>query len=131
VRVAGWQAALAAVVEEWRHRPFAYGSADCFQWTAAAVQAVTGIDYRDRFPNYGTALGAGRILCRVDGVAGLITSILGPPKPVAYATEGDVVAGEFGEGMTAGVCLGVHCASPGPGGLVFRRTASATTAWSI
>lgn len=131
MRVANWPQLLAAKVEEWRQRPFAYGSADCLQFPAECVLAMTGIDHRDQFPKYESEVAAGRILVKHGGLEGLLTSVLGEPKPVAFAQRGDVLAGDFGNGMTAAVCLGVTCAGTGPDGLGFRRTLEATRAWSI
>jgi len=131
LRPPNWPSLLAATVDEWRHRPFEYGSADCFQFVAEFVRAETGVDYRDRFPRYTSQLQAARILKRYDGVGGIITSVLGSSKPILLACRGDLVAGDFGAGMTAGGCLGVHCCSPGPLGLIFRPTTWATYAWSV
>jgi hypothetical protein len=130
-RHADWSVRLAAVIEEWRWRPFAYGSADCLQFANAVVFAITGEDHAEHFPQYRGRVGAARLLCEFSGVEGLITALLGAAKPPAYAQEGDVVMGDFGEGMTAGVCLGLNSAAPGAAGLVFVPTLSAAKAWSI
>lgn len=126
-----WPLRLAGVVAAWRFRPFAWGTADCLQFVADAYVAVTGVDERARFACYSTELGALRILRRYGGVPGLITSVLGAPKPVAAAQRADLVVGEFGHGLTAGLCLGPHCCSPGVLGLVSRETSSALYAWSV
>jgi hypothetical protein len=131
MRLDNWPQLLARKVEEWRDRPFVYGSQDCLQFPAECVLAITGLDYRDRFPQYESEMAAGRILVRCGGLDGLIISVLGKPKPVAAAQRGDVVAGDFGNGMTAFVCLGLQSAGVGPAGLVFRRTAEMQKAWSI
>lgn len=130
-RVQNWPLVLAARVEEWRGRPFVYGSADCLQFAGDVVLALTGVDYRDRFPAYGSQDEAAAILAEHGGVAGLLTSLFGQPKPALQAQRGDLVAGDFGLGITAGVCLGVACCAPGAGGLVFLPTASAVAAWSV
>jgi hypothetical protein len=131
MRVPNWPVVLAAKVEEWRFQPFAYGSADCWQFAADVVLALTGVDYRECFPPYASCRQALRILSRSRGMRGLAASVLGAPKPVAQALTGDVIIGDFGLGETAGICLGVHCCAPGERGLVFRQTAECTAAWSV
>lgn len=129
-RVSNWPAALSAKVEEWRLRPFAYGSADCLQFAGDVVLALTGVDYRDQFPAYGSQEQAEAIMAG-GGVAGLLSGLFGLPKAAAQAMRGDIVLIDFGDGLAAGVCLGVVCCAPGPAGLVFRPTAQAVAAWSI
>lgn len=131
MRLPDWPQRLAAKVEEWRFRPFKYGETDCLQFAAEAVEAVTGVDHRQAFPRYASEMQAGRILVRCRGVDGLITSVLGPAKPPAMAGRGDIVMGDFGNGLTAGVCVGVHCCSPGERGLEFRPTRTVISAWSV
>lgn len=130
-RVPNGPLVLAAKVEEWRYRPFVYGKTDCWQFPADVVLALTGVDYRDRFPRYNSCREALLILRRSGGMRGLATSVLGEPKPIALASQGDVVIGDFGRGDTAAICLGVHCAAPAAHGLAFPMTASASLAWSI
>lgn len=129
-RVSNWPAVLAAKVEEWRLRPFAYGAADCLQFAGDVVLALTGVDYRERFPSYASQEEAGAIMAG-GGVAGLLSGLFGPPKAAAQAMRGDLALIDFGDGLAAGVCLGIVCCAPGAAGLVFRPTAQAVAAWSI
>ena len=131
MRVPNWSAVLAAKIEEWRSRPFAYGTADCFQFVADVVAAQTGVDKRDLFPGYASRFGALRIIASMGGSAGILTYALGEAKPVAHAGRGDVVIDRFSDGIAAAICLGVFCCSPGEKGLVFRSTATAIAAWSV
>jgi hypothetical protein len=132
MRVTGWPEILAAKVEEWRSRPFQYGSSDCLQFVADVVESLTGVDHRARFPRYKTRIGAARITARMGGVEGILTRCLGLPKPVARAFRGDVIVIATLNGPTAGICLGVDCCFPGePSGLMFRKTADASAAWSV
>jgi len=131
MRLPNWPQLLAATVEAWRFRPFEYGVSDCLQFPAETTLAITGVDYRPRFPRYASELGAARILVRCAGVSGLVTTVLGAPIPIRRAGRGDLVAGEFGHGMAIGVCVGIYCCSPGAEGLVFRKTALAALAWSV
>jgi hypothetical protein len=129
-RVVNWQQVLADKIEEWRFRPFDYGSSDCWQFSGDVVLALTGIDYRDRFPRYQSCLQAYRILKGHGGMLGLARSVLGPEKHISQANEGDVVIGNFNH-PTAGICLGVRSAFPGEKGLEFHMTSLAVAAWSI
>lgn len=127
-----WSLRLAQKVEEWRRRPFAYGTVDCLQFVGDLVLAMTGVNYRERFPRYGSGLQALRILRQSGGIEGLLTSQFGPAKPVALARRGDVLVGPFGRQPAAAICLGVHCALPGlVGGLVFPKTLAATATWNV
>lgn len=131
MRVANWPSILAAKIEEWRHRPFQYGSADCWQFAGDVILAITGVDYRDRFPKYESCRAALRILAERGGMLGLAESTFGQPKHVAFANEGDVVIGDFGNGLTAGICLGVNSCATGDKGLIFIPTSKVVAAWSI
>jgi hypothetical protein len=130
-RVAKWTLAMHENVERWRHKPLSFGDADCFQFLAEHVLAITGREYRDRFPQYASRDEAESILDATGGPAALLTSCLGEPKPVAWAMEGDAVLCDFGDGPAAAVCLGVYCCAPGPRGLRFQITADAVAAWSV
>lgn len=92
---------------------------------------ITGVDYRDRFPRYGSPIGAGRILLRHGGVEGIVSSVLGDPQPLARAIRGDLVAGDFGQGMTVAVVVGVHCCAPGAAGLIFWLTSKSDLSWRV
>lgn len=131
MRFHDWPQLQAANVNAWRPRRFDYGRADCFQFAAAHVLAITGVDYRDRFPRYRTELGAARILARQGGVVGILTPIFGDPIPLRCVGRGDLVAAELEHGLTVGVCLGVYSCAPGAEGLLFFRTALAAHAWRI
>jgi hypothetical protein len=126
-----WQPQLASVIEEWRGRPFNYGAADCLQFAAECVRAMTGVDFRERFPRYETKMQAARIVCEYRDLGGLLTAVLGEWKLPAHAQVGDVVLGDFGQSDTAGVCVGRVLAAQGERGLVFPPMAQASRAWSV
>lgn len=130
-KVAGWPEILAVKIEEWRNRPFDWSTSDCCQFAAEVVLAITGIDYRERFPRYESRQQAELILTKLGGVPALVSSVLGESKHPAFAQRGDVVACDFGDGVAVGICIGVECCAPGPSGLVFRPTSRSVSAWSI
>ncbi len=131
VRLSNWPVLLNDVVEAWRNRPISYGDADCCQFVAECILAITGIDVRDSLPTYTNRAEAEAILEEYGGMMSFLASALGEPKPVAHAKRGDVVAIECSEGLAAAICLGVMCAVPGPNALTFRKTRDALAAWSI
>jgi hypothetical protein len=136
MRVASWQEALYANVETWRNKRFDWATWSCCHLAAAHVLAMTGVDYLSQFPAFTTRDEAYALLGEYGGIEGLITSVLGGPVHVSRAKRGDVVVGNFGqtdlgEGLVAGVCLGVQSCAPGARGLVFMPTADAVVAWRV
>lgn len=126
-----WPQSLAATVEGWRSRAFRWGRSDCWQFVGDAVLAMTGIDYRDRFPKYRTKREALEILAVAGDMKGLADSVWGPAIAPARAGEGDVVLLALDRGPTAGICLGPHCAAAAGRGLLFVPRTCITAAWSI
>lgn len=130
-RVPNWPLLLNQRIDEWRSRPFQWGSGDCCQFVAEMVSALSGVDHRASFPPYSSQSEAEAIVARHGGMESLVSVALGKPKPAAWAQRGDVVLADFDEGPTCGICLGVVCCAPGARGLIFRPTAIATAAWTV
>lgn len=126
-----WLPELYAALERTAIRRLRYGRADCCQFCAQIVHAMTGVDYRERFPAYRGRRAALALLHDYGGMAGLISSVLGNPKPGPLAARGDVVAMRIGGCDACGVCLGTHCVTVGPRGLVYQLTGHALHAWSV
>lgn len=131
MRVANWPIVLAEVIEEWRYLPLSYGTVDCFQFCGTMYQRLTGVDHLSQFPPYDSREGAEEILAQHGGPQGLIESVLGTSKHPAYAQRGDIVLADFGDGLAPGICVGAHCCTPGPAGLVFVPMKRAVAAWSV
>ena len=131
MRVDNWPIVMNENVELWRPRRLMFGVTDCFQFLGAHVLAITGVDYRDRFPKYASREEADAILEQHIGAVGLLTGVFGDPKPVSFAQRGDALVRDFGDGPAAAVCVGVYCCAPGPNGLRFEPTAGAIAAWSV
>lgn len=131
MRTQGWTQSLSEKVEEWRDRSFDWSTSDCCQFAAEVVYAITGTDYREKFPRYESRAQAEKILSAIGGVIALASSVLGDSKHPSIAKRGDVVACDFGDGVAIGICLGVWSCAPGPSGLVYRPTLNAVSAWSI
>ena len=123
-------------LRSWRHRPFAWGEADCVRFAAGWVALVTGRDpVAATAGRYAGCREALRLMRRATGSADLVTAtsvILGPPleSPLA-ARLGDVVAITTPVGPALGLCAGAEVAAPGPGGLVVRPLTAIMVAWRI
>jgi hypothetical protein len=131
MRIAGWQEALVQVFDEAHGRRFIWGKHDCCQFAARCVAAITGEDKRLIFPNYIGKTSALEILMTEGGMDGLITRALGPPKPAAFAGDGDIVLMDMGQGEQPAVCRGLHSFAPGRRDLGYRPTLSARLAWTV
>ncbi len=130
MRVDGWEAALAATLNAWASRPFAYGEADCARFVAEAVQAQTGADFyapfRGRYKTAAASVKALRTIGAGD-LAATITAALGDPMHPAFAGRGDVVMMDG----NAGICAGIWSWFVGEAGLEKRATAACQTAWKV
>lgn len=89
-RLKDWPSRFAALVEESRSLPFAWGTHDCCLWAASAVLSITGRDPGAAWRrSYFTGFAALRILESIGGLAGA-GALMGPEIAPALATEGDV-----------------------------------------
>jgi hypothetical protein len=125
-----WLEQMHAAVGSYSARTLRYGSQDCFQFVAYVVRAMSGVDYREKFPLYRGRRAAMRLLEQHGGVCGLISSVLGEAKPGPSAARGDVVAVRVRDQVACGVCLGTHCVTLGLNGLLYVTTDAALSAWS-
>lgn len=133
MRLEGWEARLAAVVEAARLEPFAWGSTDCFRLACSAVEALTGLDHWPRFAGrYSSKAGALRIIA----ATGTFPEFIGwafsaPLVPVNLARRGDLVLVPQ-PGMDAlGVCLGNEAAVRAEKRLGFVPRALSLCAWRV
>ena len=128
-RLPDWPQRLDSYVEGLRSVPFAWGTADCCQFIAGAIHAVTGEDLRELFDPYDSEEGAQIILGQFGGLAGLMTRALGEPIHVSRMGRGDVCITDH-DGA-ARVCLGSHLVSFGSDGLNFVKRNRAGIAWRV
>lgn len=123
---------LDAYLREAREGAFVYGERDCCQFIAGAVLAMTGVDHRDKFPNYASREEAQAILAERGGLAGLITYALGEPVHVARMNRGDVCLAQGADGaLCAAICLGSALVSYGESQLVYPPREQARVAWPV
>lgn len=128
MRVADWPERLAALLEERRHAPFAYGTQDCATFAAAAVEAVTG--ERRWEPPYSTEREALRLMG--GDLVGAVGDVLGAAVTPSRARRGDLVVLLADDGrQVLGVCIGERAAAPALDGLVFPPMSQAVAAWRI
>lgn len=120
---------LEAVIEAWRRRPLAYGTADCCQFIGECVLAKTGTDYRSLFPAYATEEEALALIATYGDLVGLVSHAFGEPLHTSKAHIGDPVVFEIEGRQVAGICVGVRVAAPGPDGLKFYPMTLAVAAW--
>lgn len=122
---------LNAIIDAWRQRPLAYGSADCCQFIGECALAATGTDYREAFPAYASEEEALTLIAEYGDLVGLVTHAFGEPVHRSRARIGDPVVTVIDGRQVAGICLGVTVAVPGPTGLVFSSMADAIAAWKL
>ena len=123
-------------LRSWRHRPFAWGEADCVRFAAGWVALVTGRDpVAATAGRYAGCREALRLMRGATGSADLVEAtgvILGPPlSHPLMARLGNVVAITTPVGPALGVCAGAEVAAPGPAGLVRRPLTTVLAAWRI
>lgn len=134
LRRADWPERMAALIEERRLAPFAWGTNDCTIFAADMLRAMCDIDVASHLRGqYSTALQAQRILDEEGGVYGLATAILGEPRANRLlAQRGDVVLVRCDERDTLAIVTGTgHWCAPGAEGLVFRPIDEALLAWEV
>jgi len=100
-------AQILQIIDGWPHTEFEYGRADCCQFTAFVVRALTGKDYMAAF-EYHTDHEATEILRRSEGLTGALTAIFGEPVPKAYLDPGDPILIAAGGVELLGVYLGTR-----------------------
>lgn len=131
MRVANWPQELEATRLKFLGRTREYGRFDCWQWVAECVLAITGVDYRERFPAYTTRREGMLIIAEHGGVEAMISEIFGPSKHVCFAQRGDIVVCDLGDGLAGGVCFGVNTWTVSPAGLEPVPTKDGKCAWTV
>lgn len=134
MRIEGWEARLAAIVEAARVRPYVLGEHDCFRVACEVVEALTGVDRWLEFVGYRTKREALVLLARHGATfeAAFDWFFGAAHVDVRLARRGDIVAlaDETGE-KHLGVCLGLNAAYLAPTGLVQVPTRQGLCAWEV
>lgn len=128
--------ALAGLIEDYRHRPFKWGSVDCMQITIDWLFRATGVQHYPDLKKYTTARGAMKVLKGLgyDSLEAAVDAHFERREP-AYAQRGDLVSFQSTQSdkfpVAIGVCCGSESAFPVKGGLVFHPNAQCLTFWKI
>lgn len=134
----GWELRLVQVVEAARHAPYELGKHDCFRFSCAAVEALTGIDFWPRWAGtYATQAQALRRMVEYGGsFDGAISRLFGVElERWQLAHQGDVMKYVQSAGARVtphlGVCLGSEAAVLAEEGLLFVPISVCAGAWRI
>lgn len=131
MRVDNWHVALADYLSGVSGE-FAFGTADCCQFVAGAVQAITGEDRRNLFPAYTTEAQANAILGQHGGLQGLVTHALGEPMHPSMMQRGDVCLVPDSRGvLCVGVCTGTTIAVRSQSDVERSPRKDAVVAWAV
>lgn len=117
-RQPGWQQRLAAVANERRTLPYAYGTTDCSCFARAAIEAVTGrVLVADAKPK--SKIAAARVMKRRGWhtVEEMMTDLLGAACEPILTQSGDIVSYRMGGEMHLAVRFGDTALSPLSNGL--------------
>lgn len=134
-RLEDWAERLAALVEDLRMQPFAWGVQDCVTVAADGVQAVTGADPHLARGAYATEAEAAAILAAHGGLEGYVAAMMaafGAAECLpAFAQRGDPVLVEVGNELLCGTVAGEAVAVPGLDRLRFVPAARIRRAWAV
>ena len=135
-RLEGWESRLVAAIEAARARPYVLGESDCWRLAAAAIEALTGVNFWPRFSGYRTKQEALRTIARIAPTLGEAASkTFGVrPTPAASARRGDIALFRDTSGEDhLGVVTGAHVMLTLPEGIgsVGIDHAGVICAWRI
>ncbi len=135
-RLPGWEDRLAAVFESARATPYVLGQHDCLRVACAAVAALTGVDYWQRFAGgYATQREAIKVIRSIAPDLGRAVSMITGTEPVLplQARRGDLMLYSDPAGEHLAVCNGATAAVLGPDGLLWLPLdhAGLRAAWRI
>lgn len=125
-----WPEKLAEYIESRRDEPFVWGTHDCAQFAAAAIEVMC-FDNPAAPWAYASEAEAQALIVAAGSLEALVTQALGPAVHPSRAGRGDVVLATLELGDTVGVCLGNDCAFAADPGVTFRPRTVATLAWKI
>lgn len=133
-RLEGWEARLAALIEDARGKPYVLGEHDCFRVACRVIEALTGVDRWPEFAGYRSRRQAMRKLARFGRsfVAAGDWFFGAPHLAPAHARRGDICALQTEDGEKhLGVCVGSSVACLAPDGLRFVETSLCLCCWRV
>ena len=132
-RVIDWPDRLQAHIEEWRHKKFEWGKADCALFCLYAEKAICGSSRFDDFiGKYRSAAGSVKALLKIGGgdLAASVGARLREIKP-SEAQRGDVALIDTPLGDALSLVVGDKVAAMGKDGLIFLPLDAAKKAWKV
>lgn len=135
MRLEGWEARLAAVIETARQEPYVLGVHDCFKVACMTVEALTGVDRWPEFAGrYRTKREALALLARYGSSFDTAFSWFfeGDPFDMKFAHRGDIAKFVDPSGEAhLGVVVGLEVAVLGEKGLAFLPRTACVHAWRV
>lgn len=134
MRIEGWEARLAAVIEAARARPYVLGEHDCFRFACAAVEALTDRDlWSDWAGTYSTRRQALRQIVQYGGsFTGAMSKLFGVvPCSPRLARRGDILKFVSNDEPHLGVCTGTEVAVLAEAGLIGIPATACECCWGI
>ncbi|MBW4708616.1 hypothetical protein KX928_12560 [Roseobacter sp. YSTF-M11] len=103
-----WRNRLIIYLHAAARRPFVAGEHDCALFLAGGVEAMTGVDYAERYRGAYSSTKAGLRLLQIDGFTDHVDLALCclPSKPVSMAFEGDGAVIREGRVLSLGIVQG-------------------------
>lgn len=132
-RLADWPTRLHDHIEEWRHKKFEWGKADCGHFCLYAEKAMCGSSrFEDWIGQYSSQKGFARFLVKmgVDDLAAGVGARLSEIE-VIKAQRGDVTLIDTPDGDALSLVVGDKVAAMGKDGLIFLPVMSAKKAWKV
>jgi hypothetical protein len=132
-RVVDWPDRLQAHIEEWRHKKFEWGKADCALFCLYAEKAICGSSRFDDFiGQYRSAAGSVKALLKIGGgdLAASVGARLREIK-LSEAQRGDVALIDTPLGDALSLVVGDRVAAMGKDGLIFLPLDAAKKAWKV
>ena len=132
-RLANWPDLLANHIEEWRHKKFEWGKADCALFCFYAEKAMCGSSRFDDFSGkYRSAAGSAKALLKI-GAGDLAASVGARLQEIEphKAQRGDVALIDTPDGNALSLVVGDKVAAMGKDGLVFLPLSAAKQAWKV
>jgi len=132
-RLVDWPTRLNDHIEEWRHKKFEWGKADCALFCLYAEKAICGSSRFDDFiGKYRSAAGSAKALLKI-GAGDLAASVGARLREIKVleAQRGDVALIDTPDGDALSLVVGDKVAAMGKDGLVFLPLMSAKKAWKV
>lgn len=132
-RLVDWPTRLNDHIEEWRHKKFEWGKADCALFCLYAEKAICGSSRFDDFiGKYRSAAGSVKALLKIGGgdLAASVGARLAEIE-TSKAQRGDVALIDTPAGDALSLVIGDKVAAMGKDGLVFLPLSAAKKAWKV